>query len=92
MAVSKREVLTALSTMTFNDVQVGETTVTVDDFVNFIETSIAQLNKRAEAAAKRANEKKIADYNRTIVDSTPKPGAKEGDSVSIVVAPANSED
>lgn len=77
MAVSKREVLTALSTMIFNDVQVGETTVTADDFVNYIETSIAQLDKRAEAAAKRANEKKIAGDElrasiKSVIEESPK--------------------
>lgn len=53
---------------------------------------ILTAQRDAIESTMRANEKKIADYNRTIVDSTPKPGAKEGDSVSIVVAPANSED
>lgn len=77
MAVSKRDVLTALSTMTFNDVQVGDTIVTADDITNYIETSIVQLDKRAESAAKRANEKKIAGDElraniKAVIEESPK--------------------
>lgn len=52
---------------------------------------ILTAQRDAIESTMRANEKKIADYNRTLVESTPKPGVKDGDSVSIVVSPANEE-
>ena len=59
MAVSKRDVLNALATVGFNEeIVVGEVVVTPDDIKDFIDTSLAQLDKRAAAAQKRANEKK----------------------------------
>lgn len=58
--MSKRDVLTALSTMNFNDVTVGDVTVTVEDFQDFIQTSLDQLDKRAEATRKKQAEKRQA--------------------------------
>lgn len=55
---NKREILNALATVNFDTIKVGETVVTPDDITEFIETSLAQLDKRAAAAQKRANEKK----------------------------------
>ena len=55
---NKREILNALATVNFDTIEVGETVVTPDDITEFIETSLAQLDKRAAAAQKRANEKK----------------------------------
>jgi len=55
---NKREILNALATVNFDTIKVGETTVTPEDITEFIETSLAQLDKRAAAAQKRANEKK----------------------------------
>ena len=59
--MSKRDVLNALATINFTeDIVMGDTVVTPDDIKDFIETSIAQLDKRAETAAKRSNAKKAA--------------------------------
>ena len=55
---NKREILNALATVDFDTIEVGETVITPDDITEFIETSLAQLDKRAAAAQKRANEKK----------------------------------
>lgn len=55
---NKREILNALATVNFDTIEVGDTVVTPDDITEFIETSLAQLDKRAAAAQKRANEKK----------------------------------
>lgn len=67
---SKREVLEALKTMTFEDVTVGEVTVTAEDFQDYIDSSIDSLDKRAASAAKRQAEKKAAgDSTRAAVKS-----------------------
>lgn len=58
---SKRDVLNALATINFTeDIVMGDVVVTPDDIKDFIETSITQLDKRAETAAKRSNAKKAA--------------------------------
>ena len=56
--ISKRDVLNALKTLVFEDVTVGDVTVTADDFYDFIDSSIVTLDKRAEATAKRQAEKR----------------------------------
>jgi hypothetical protein len=56
--VSKRDVLNALNTLNFDEVVVGDVTVTPDDFKTFIENSIEALDKKNAAAAKRAAERK----------------------------------
>ena len=59
--MSKRDVLNALATINFTeDIVIGDVVVTPDDIKDFIETSIIQLDKRAETAAKRSNAKKAA--------------------------------
>ena len=58
--VSKRDVLNALNTLNFDEVVVGDVTVTPDDFKIFIENSIEALDKKNAAAAKRAAERKAA--------------------------------
>lgn len=58
--ISKRDVLNALKTLVFEDVTVGDVTVTPDDFYDFIDSSIVTLDKRAEATAKRQAEKRAA--------------------------------
>lgn len=61
------------------------------DEVDRLNGFIKELTSQRDAilSTMRANEKKVSDYTRSIVDSTPKPGTKEGDSVSIVVEPNN---
>ena len=58
--MTKKDILTALNAQTLVDVTVGEETVTVDDMVDFIEKSIAQLDARTEKARAKAAEKKAA--------------------------------
>lgn len=75
--MSKRDVLVALSTMSFDDVTVGDVTVTAEDFQDYIQTSLDQLDKRAEAAHKRQAEKKQAGDElraqiKAVIDETPK--------------------
>ena len=66
--MSKRDVLMALSTMNFEDVTVGDVTVTAEDFKEFVDSSIESLDKRNEAAKKRAAEKKQAgDATRSAI-------------------------
>lgn len=57
---SKREILNALNTLNFEDMVVDDVTITADEIKDFIETSIVQLDKKAEAAAKRSAEKRQA--------------------------------
>lgn len=69
--MSKRDVLMALSTMNFEDVTVGDVTVTTEDFNDYIASSIESLDKRNEAAKKRAAEKKQAgDELRAAIKAT----------------------
>lgn len=58
--ITKRNVLMALATVIADDfnVTVGEVTVTADDVRNYIDTTIEQLDKKAESAAKRAADKR----------------------------------
>ena len=58
MAITKREILEALKTVTFNDVTVGENVVTDSDVKDFIEKSIAQIDARNEKAKERQAQKK----------------------------------
>ena len=58
--VTKRQVLDALNTMTFEDVTLGDVTVTAEDFREYIEKSIVQIDARNAKAAERQAEKKAA--------------------------------
>jgi len=58
--VSKKTVLEAMKSMTFPEVTVGDVVVTPDDFMEYIETTIESLDKKAVAAQKRAAERKAA--------------------------------
>ena len=69
--MSKRDVLMALSTMNFEDVTVGDITVTAEDFNDYIASSIESLDKRNEAAKNRAAEKKAeGDQLRAAIKAT----------------------
>lgn len=57
---TKRQVLEALNTFTFDEVLVGETVVTPEDIKDFIEKSIIQLDAKNEKAAERAAAKRAA--------------------------------
>lgn len=58
--MTKRDVLVAMSKVKFEDVTVGDVTVTAQDFYDYIDSAIETLDKRADAAAKRAADKKAA--------------------------------
>lgn len=58
--MTKRDVLVAMSKVNFEDVTVGDVTVTAQDFYDYIDSAIETLDKRADAAAKRAADKKAA--------------------------------
>ena len=77
MALSKKTVLTALSAMKIEDVQVGEDVVTNDDIQDYIQTALEQIDKRAEAAHKKQAEKRAAGDQlradiKAVLDETPK--------------------
>lgn len=55
---TKKEVLNALATVNFEDITVGDVTVTADDIKDFVETSLTQLENRAAKAAERAAQRK----------------------------------
>lgn len=58
--MTKRDILTALNSQELVDVTFGEETITVEDMVDFIEKSIAQLDARTAKAKEKAAEKKAA--------------------------------
>ena len=75
---SKKEILSALATINFTeDVQVGDTVVTPADIKDFVDTSIAQIEARAEKAKEKQAEKKAAGdalraQIKDVLDETPK--------------------
>lgn len=57
---TKRQVLEAINTFTFDEVLVGDTVVTPEDIKDFVEKSIIQLDAKNEKAAERAAAKRAA--------------------------------
>lgn len=57
---TKRQVLEAINTFTFDEVLVGDTVVTPEDIKDFVEKSIIQLDTKNEKAAERAAAKRAA--------------------------------
>ena len=60
MAITKRQIMEALNAQTFDEVVLGDITVTPEDIKEFIEKSVVQIDARAAKAAERAAEKKVA--------------------------------
>ena len=60
MAITKKQIMEALNAQTFNEVTLGDITVTPEDIKEFIEKSIVQIDARAAKAAEKAAEKKVA--------------------------------
>lgn len=70
--ITKLDVLEAIATLIPDEaeVNVDEKTVTATDIRNYIETTIAQINDKAEKAKSRAREKKTAgDELRAAVEA-----------------------
>ena len=68
---TKRQVLEAINTFTFDEVLVGDTVVTPEDIKDFVEKSIIQLDAKNEKAAERAAAKRAAgDELRAQVKAT----------------------
>lgn len=68
---TKRQVLEAINTFTFDEVLVGDTVVTPEDIKDFVEKSIIQLDAKNEKAAERAAAKRaVGDELKAQVKAT----------------------
>ena len=91
MAITKKQIMEALNAQTFNEVVLGDITVTPEDIKEFIEKSIVQIDARAVKAAERAAEKKVAgDELRAQVKAVL--SAENPMTITEIVAAMNDED